>query len=271
MKRTLVLLVLAFLVLGVAASVYADGNDESQPPVLGEGTAPAPVQPEEAAPKDQSQPSGAPRGGISHRRHVRVPVPTPNLGKWGQCPLGGSTSKAEQELAIWARVTGVPVEELKKHLSSGVGPGEICGAVVVARKQGRSVTEVIGQAKADKVNMRVLAYAAGMSMDEFAKATSALHTAFLEQAVAEGLFTREQAAKGKEAPASGGVMRGPTDGRKAVVWIVPKLGMGRQRVVMPGPGLASQQMVRFARMRGMMLMHWKNMLRGPAGNPGQGK
>ena len=171
MKRILVLLILVLLAVGAAASVYADGIDESQPPALPEAVTPGPVQPGEGTPKsEEQQPRGAARGWIRNRIQVLVP----RSGERGQCPLCGSTSKAEQELAIWAKVTGVPGEELKRHLSSGVGLGEICGAVVVARKQGKSVGEVIQQAKTDKVSMRVLAYAAGMSMEQFAKEVDAL-------------------------------------------------------------------------------------------------
>ena len=135
MKRIFVLLILVFLVLGAAASVYADGTDQSQTPVLPEGIAPEPVQPGEATPKaDDPQPRGAVRGHVRGRVYVRVPAPARTQGEWGQCPLCGGTSRAEQELAIWAKVTGVPAEELKKHLSSGVGLEQVCGAVVVARK-----------------------------------------------------------------------------------------------------------------------------------------
>lgn len=274
MKRIFVLLILALLVLGAAASVYADGTDESQPSVLPETVAPGPVQPGEATPKStEQQPRGAARSWMRNRVQVLVPVrvPAPRSGEWGQCPLCGSTSKAEQELAIWAKVTGVPAEELKKHLSSGVGLGEICGAVVVACKQGKSLGEVIQQAKADKVSMRVLAYATGMSMEEFAKEVAALHTAFLEQAAADGLIAKEQVTKGREALAPDRLRRRLLDSRRAGIQVGPRPGLGMQYRVMPGPGSAGEQMLRFARMRTMMLMHWRSMMRGPVGLPGQGK
>lgn len=270
MKRILVLLILVLLAVGAAASVYADGIDESQPPALPEAVTPGPVQPGEGTPKsEEQQPRGAARGWIRNR--IQVLVPVPRSGEWGQCPLCGSTSKAEQELAIWAKVTGVPGEELKRHLSSGVGLGEICGAVAVARKQGKSVGEVIQQAKTDKVSMRVLAYAAGMSMEEFAKEVDALHTAFLEQAAADGLITKEQATKGREALAPDRLRRRLLDSRKAGIQVGPRPGLGMQYRVMPGLGLVGQQMMRSTGMRTMMLMHWRNMMRGPVGLPGSGK
>jgi len=256
-KRIFVLLILVFLVLGAAASVYADGVDESQTPALPEGIAPEPVQPGEATPKaTDPQPRGAVRGYARGRVHVCVPAPVRKQGEWGQCPLCGSTSRAEQELAIWAKVTGVPVEELKKYLSSGVGLADVCGAVVVARKQGKSVGEVIQQAKNDKVGMRVLAYAAGMSLEELSKEVAALHTAFLKQAVADGLVTKDQVAKGREALA---------------LDRLGKPGLGMQYRVMPGLGSAGGRMVRLARLRDMMLMQWRNMMRGPVGIPGRGR
>jgi len=278
-KRILVLLILVCLALGSAASVYADGIDESQPSALPEVAAPEPVQPGEAAPKSAEQlPRGAERGPIRGRVKVLVPMPAPSprSGEWGQCPLCGSTSKAEQELAIWAKVTGVPAEELKKHLSSGVGLGEICGAVVVARKQGKSLGQVIQQAKTDKVSMPVLAYAAGMSMEEFSREIAALHTAFLEQAAADGLITKDQVTKdqvtkGQEALAPDRLRRRLVDSRKAGIQMGLKPGLGMQYRVMPNLGSVGQQMIRFAGMRTMILMHWRNMMRGPVSLPSNGK
>ncbi len=257
MKRIFVLLILALVVLGAAASVYADGTDESQAPVLPEGTAPEFVQPEEVTPKATDPRSrGAVRGYAHGRIHVCVPAPVRKQGEWGQCPLCGSTSRAEQELEIWAKVTGVPAEELKKHLSSGDGLGDVCGAVVVARRYGKSLDQVIQQAKNDRVSMRVLAYAAGMSMEEFAKEVAALHAAFLEQAVADGLVTKDQVAKGREA-------------------LVPdrltKPGLGMQYRVMPGLGSGGQRVMWLARVRNMMLMQLRNMMRVPVGIPGRGR
>lgn len=262
MKRIFVLLILVLLVLGAATSVYADGTDESQTPVLPEGIAPEPMQPEDAAQKAADpQPRGATRGYVRGRVHVCVPAPARKQGEWGQCPLCGSTSRAEQELAIWAKVTGVPAEELKKHLSSGVGLGQVCGAVVVARKQGKNLGEVIQQAKDDRVSMRVLAYGAGMSMEEYAKEVEALHTAFLEQAVADG----------QEALTPGRARKRLLDSRKAGVQIIPRPGLGMQYRVMPGLGSAEKRMVWLARMRDMMLMQVRNMMRGPVGIPGHGR
>jgi len=291
-KRIFVLLILAFLVLGAAASAYADGADESQTPVLPENAAPEPVQPGEATPRASvsahnprsgcpcacggepaadPQPRGAVRGYVRGRIHVCVPAPARKQGEWGQCPLCGSTSKAEQELAIWAKVTGVPAEELKKHLSSGVGLGEMCGAVVVARKQGKSLGEVIQQAKNDRVSMRILAYAAGMSLEEFAEEVEALHTAFLEQAVADELVTKDQVAKGREALTPDRLAKRSLGSRKAGVQVIPMPGLGMQYRVMPGLGSTGQRMVWLARMRDMMLMQLRNMMRGPVGIPGHGK
>ena len=272
MKRIFVLLILVCLVLGAAASVYADGTDQSQTPVLPEGIAPEPVQPGEATPKaDDPQPRGAVRGHVRGRVYVRVPAPARTQGEWGQCPLCGGTSRAEQELAIWAKVTGVPAEELKKHLSSGVGLEQVCGAVVVARKQGKSLGEVIQQAKNDRVSMRVLAYAAGMSMEEFAEEVEALHTAFLEQAVADGLVTKDQVAKRREALTLGRLRKRLPDSRKAGVQTIPMPGLGMQYRVMPGLGSAGQRMVWLSRMHDMMLMQVRNMMRGPMGIPGRGR
>lgn len=262
MKRIFVLLILVLLVLGAATSVYADGTDESQTPVLPEGIAPEPMQPEDAAQKAADpQPRGATRGYVRGRVHVCVPAPARKQGEWGQCPLCGSTSRAQQELAIWAKVTGVPAEELNKHLSSGIGLAQVCGAVVVARNQGKSLGEVIQQAKDDKVSMRVLAYAAGMSMEEFAEQVEALHTAFLEQAVADGLITKDQVTKGREALTPDRLREQSLDSRKAGVRVIP----------MPGLGPAGQRMVWLVRMRDMMLMQWRNMMRGPIGIPGRGR
>lgn len=247
MKRIFVLLILVLLVLGAATSVYADGTDESQTPVLPEGIAPEPMQPEDAAQKAADpQPRGATRGYVRGRVHVCVPAPARKQGEWGQCPLCGSTSRAEQELAIWAKVTGVPAEELKKHLSSGVGLGDVCGAVVVARRQGKSLSQVIQQAKNDKVSMRVLAYAAGMSVEEFAKEVEALHTAFTDQAVADGLVPKGQVAKGREAPVPG-------------------------RLTKPGLGSGGRRVIWLARVRDMMLMQLRNMMRVPVGTPDRGR
>ena len=272
MKRIFVLLILVLLVLGAATSVYADGTDESQTPVLPEGIAPEPMQPEDAAQKAADpQPRGATRGYVRGRVHVCVPAPARKQGEWGQCPLCGSTSRAEQELAIWAKVTGVPAEELKKHLSSGVGLGQVCGAVVVARKQGKNLGEVIQQAKDDRVSMRVLAYAAGMSMEEYAKEVEALHTAFLEQAVADGMVTKDQVAKGREALTPDRLRKQSLDSRKAGIRVVLMPGLGMQYRVMPGLGSAGQRMVWLARMRDMMLMQVRNMMRGPVGIPGHGR
>ena len=262
MKRIFVLLILVLLVLGAATSVYADGTDESQTPVLPEGIAPEPMQPEDAAQKAADpQPRGATRGYVRGRVHVCVPAPARKQGEWGQCPLCGGTSRAEQELAIWAKVTGVPAEELKKHLSSGVGLEQVCGAVVVARKQGKNLGEVIQQAKDDRVSMRVLAYAAGMSMEEYAKEVEALHTAFLEQAVADG----------QEALTPGRARKRLLDSRKAGVQTIPMPGLGMQYRVMPGLGSAEKRMVWLAHMRDMMLMQVRNMMRGPVGIPGHGR
>ena len=268
-KRILVLLIVVFLALGAAASVYADGTDESQQPVPPETVAPELVQPGQATPKSAEQPAA--RGRIRNRVPVVVPVPAPRSGEWSQCPLCGSASKAEQELTIWAKVTGVPAEELKKHLSSGIGLKDICGAVVVARKQGKSLGDVIQQAKADKVSMRVLAYAAGMPMEEFAKEVAALHTAFLEQAAADGLIAKGQVAAGREVPAPNRLRRRLPDSRNVGARVGPGLGLGTQYRVMPNLGSVGEQMMKFARMRTMMLMQWMNMMRGPVGLPGNGK
>jgi len=49
------------------------------------------------------------------------------------------------------------------------------------------------------------------------------------------------------------------------------LGLGTQYRVMPNLGSVGEQMMKYARMRTMMLMQWMNMMRGPVGLPGNGK
>jgi hypothetical protein len=119
--------------------------------------------------------------------------------------------------------------------------------------------------------MRVLAYAAGMPMEEFAKEVAALHTAFLEQAAADGLIAKGQVAAGREVPAPNRLRRRLPDSRNVGARVVPGLGLGTQYRVMPNLGSVGEQMMKFARMRTMMLMQWMNMMRGPVGLPGNGK
>ena len=119
--------------------------------------------------------------------------------------------------------------------------------------------------------MRVLAYAAGMPMEEFAKEVAALHTAFLEQAAADGLIAKGQVATGREVPAPDRLRRRLPDSRNVGARVGPGLGLGTQYRVMPNLGSVGEQMMKFARMRTMMLMQWMNMMRGPVGLPGNGK
>ena len=94
MKRIFVLLILAFLVLGAAASVYADGSDESQTPVLPQGTAPELVKPEEATPEAADpQPRGAVRGYV--RGHARI---GPRVGH--RQPVGSRVSGSFRPIGL---------------------------------------------------------------------------------------------------------------------------------------------------------------------------
>lgn len=168
---------------------------------------------------------------------------------------------------MWAKVTEVAAPELKKCLSEGMGFGEICGAVVVARKQGKSFAEVVEKAKADKVNIRTLAYAIGITMDELAAQLQALHRAFLEQAAADGLVSKEQAQK-----AGAGVARRELKpGQKVLP--APKASVGAVFGFRRGPafgfGPAWAGMPGFAGERAVW-MRWRNMIRG-AGAPSAGK
>ena len=269
MRRVSVVLILAFLVLAASTAVFADGVEEVQPPetVAPEASRPEASRPEVSRP-EVLPPGELPFGAARGRIRGRAPVSAP--GEWGCCPLCGSTSRADQELAVWAKATGVAAEELKKHLSDGMGFGEICGAVVIARKQGKSFAEVIQKAKADKVNIRTLAYAVGITMDQFAEEVQALHTAFLEQAVADGLLTEEQAGMVRRGLGQGGVRQRMLQTPKALAGSKSGLGfgLGLQRGPMSGFGSARAGMPGFARAGGSILMRWRSMIRGRVGAPG---
>ncbi len=259
MRRILVFLAIACLLLGAAASVFADGTEEVKPPAQPESAAPQPAQPEAKALGPAKRPSASMSNlvRVRGRNHARALGPMQGV----RCPLCGNAAqwdarRAQQALAVLAKVTGIPVEELKKSLSDGVGFGEICGAAVVARKQGKSFSDVLKQAKADKVDMRASAYAAGISMDQYAAEVKALHIAFLKQAVADGLVSKEKAQQALQA------LQAP--GAPAGLRLMPGLRHSR----MPGFGSAGAGMLRFARARGMILRRWQNMIRGGAGSPG---
>jgi len=139
-------------------------------------------------------------------------------------------------LAVWTEVTGVSAEELKACLLEGMEFDEICGAVAIARKQGKTFAEVVEKAKADKVGMRTLAYAAGITMDQLAAEIQALHTAFFERAAAAGLIGKEQVGRMRRALAQG------------------------------GPGRRMLQA--YEAPYGVIVVFWPNMMFGIAGDPG---
>lgn len=102
-----------------------------------------------------------------------------------------------KELEFWSKSLGLTGDELTAYLKAGMPVPHLVQAFVLAREQKTTIKAVLDKAKADKVGMVALAYGSGIKPDKYAELNATALKAMLEQAVAEGVYTKEQLAPGQ--------------------------------------------------------------------------
>ncbi|MCR4424997.1 MAG: hypothetical protein NUW23_02245 [Firmicutes bacterium] len=119
---------------------------------------------------------------------------------WGR--RMGAAAFGDQEIAVWAKITGLTADQLKVYMFDGAGIGELAAATALAKEQGKSVKDILEKAKADKVGVEAIAYAAGIAPTAFAPKVQAIYEKYIDEAVAAGVYTSEQGDALKQAMAA---------------------------------------------------------------------